>query len=50
MHFGHRDPGETIDSSAGILRMQTLAKLPMIAPKRKRPSGVRLGLQGLGSG
>jgi hypothetical protein len=47
MHLGHRDPGETIDSSAGILRMHTLAKLPMIAPKRKRASGVRVGLRGV---
>jgi len=50
MHFGQRDPGETIDSSTGILRIQTLAKLPMIAPNRKRTSGIRTGLRGVGSG
>jgi hypothetical protein len=40
LHSGQREPGKTIDSSAGIRRMQTFAKEPMIAPKRKR-IGVR---------
>src|ERR1041385_3629594 len=33
-HLGQRDGGETMDWSSGSLKMQTLRKLPMTAPKR----------------
>lgn len=32
--LGQREPGHTIDSSAGIRWMQTLRKLPMISPAK----------------
>ena len=32
-HFGHLDPGKTIDSSLGSLCMITFKKLPNIKPK-----------------
>jgi hypothetical protein len=41
LHFGQRDPGEMIDSSPGMRRMQTFRKLPMMAPKTKRAKPIR---------
>jgi hypothetical protein len=35
-HLGQREPGETMDKSPGIRVMQTLRKLPMINPNRKK--------------
>ena len=35
-HFGHREPGKTIEISSGIRVMQTFRKLPTIVPKRKK--------------
>lgn len=38
-----RDPGRTIDYPAGILRMQTLRKLPTHAPNMKNAAANRPG-------
>src|SRR5689334_9934923 len=35
-HFGHFEPGDTIDSPSGKRAMQTLRKLPIIRPKTPR--------------
>jgi hypothetical protein len=35
-HFGHRDPGEMMESSSGIRVMQTFRKLPITIPNRKK--------------
>jgi len=32
LHFGHAEPGETIDFDSGIRQIQTFKKLPMHAP------------------
>src|SRR5262245_34804549 len=47
-HLGQRLPGRTTESSAGSLRMQTLRKLPKMAPKRA-PRRVKTGSPGTGA-
>lgn len=41
-HPGQRDPGETIDTPAGIRVMQTFRKLPIASPKRKNTAMITL--------
>lgn len=42
-HFGHADAGITIDLFAGIRRMQTFRKLPMINPKANTNTPISAG-------
>jgi hypothetical protein len=35
-HRGHRDPGETIETSSGMRVIHTFKKLPMMSPNRKK--------------
>jgi hypothetical protein len=41
-HFGQLDAGRTMDLSAGMRRMQTFRKLPMIKPSKNTPRGITL--------
>jgi hypothetical protein len=40
--FGQREPGETIDTPAGIRVMQTFKKLPITSPNRKNAAMITL--------
>jgi hypothetical protein len=41
-HSGQRDPGNTMETPAGIRVMQTFKKLPIKSPKRKNAAMITL--------
>ena len=41
-HSGQREPGDTIETPAGIRVMQTFRKLPITSPKRKNAGMITL--------
>jgi hypothetical protein len=41
-HSGQREPGDTIETPAGIRVMQTFKKLPINKPKRKNAAMITL--------
>src|SRR5258708_5130637 len=55
-HSGQREPGDTIETPAGIRVMQTFKKLPINKPKRKKAAmitfllGYRRGAVSMGGG